>query len=82
MKDHKKKTKEIQERAIRETEEKQRKTEQETLEKENKKFNTLSKIKMTTPTPQDFYNLQEKFTQMQQMMSQLSNNSQLSSKPP
>jgi hypothetical protein len=37
---------------------------------------------MTTPTPQDFYHLQEQFTQMQQMMSQLASNSQSTNQPP
>ena len=43
-------------------------------EKEKNTLNSLSKTVMstsTTPTPQDFYNLQGQFTKMQKMLAQL-----------
>jgi hypothetical protein len=94
MKDHKKNIQEIQEREYREAEEKrtkelekietEKKIKGKGKEKENneKILNSLSDITMSTPTLQDFYHLQEQLMQMQQMMSQLANTSQLSTQAP
>jgi hypothetical protein len=59
--------------------EKERDKEQEKEQRKGKNRETASSLdqnKMATPTPQDFYNLQEQFMQMQALVSQLHNSNQ------
>jgi hypothetical protein len=56
--------------------EKGKETERENIEKENNQniLSALSGTAMSTPTPQDFYAMQEQLAQMQQMFTQFTHN--------